>query len=188
MHTTIFFKTEGPGRRHADRMDFTNDPMPVALTAAGPHPDHAGEPDLYGRLVGVWDVDNRYFDETDGRWHTGTVVWTFGWILDGRAVQDVMRFQLEDGSTPTGTTVRSYDPRAGAWNVVWFDPLGRVTRLTGQRSPEGILQEGTQPDGREIRWTFTKITEDSFLWQGHIRDDGDASWRLEQEMHGSRRH
>lgn len=163
-------------------MDSTNDPMPVALTAAGPHPDHAKELDLYGQLVGVWDVDNRFYDEKAGRWRAGTVVWTFGWILDGHSIQDVMRFRLEDGVTATGTTVRHFDPRAGVWTIVWFGPGGRTCTLVGRSSPEGILQEGTQPDGRSIRWTFTELTGDSFRWQGYVLDHEGAQWRLEQEM------
>jgi hypothetical protein len=168
-------------------MQSTTDPMPLALTAAGPHPDHTADLDLYGQLVGVWDVDNRFYDETLDRWRDTTVVWTFGWILDGLAVQDVMRFTLEDGSTVTGSTVRHFDPRNGTWTVVWFAPGGRTLTLVGRRSDDGIHQEGTQPDGRAIRWTFSELTRESFHWLGHVRDDGGADWRLEQEMYARRR-
>lgn len=165
----------------------TTDPMPVALTAAGPHPDLPDELDLYGRLVGIWDVDNRYLDPSDGRWRDGTVEWTFGWILDGHAVQDVMRFRFGDGSTPTGSTMRLFDPGSGTWHVVWFPQSGKVCTLVGRRSPDGIYQEGTQPDGRPIKWIFTQITADSFRWLGYTRDDAGSDWRLEQEMRATRR-
>src|SRR5690348_1481549 len=94
--------------------------MTDRLAATGPHPDHRAALDTYGQLVGVWDVDNRL--RTDAGWIEGTVVWTFGWILDGMGVQDVMRFRFPDGSTPTGTTVRLYDPADDRWSVVWFSP------------------------------------------------------------------
>jgi hypothetical protein len=165
----------------------TNDPMPLALTATGPNPDLKEKLDLYGQLVGVWDVDNRYLDRSDRRWHSGTVVWTFGWILDGHAVQDVMRFRFADGSTPIGTTMRLLDPTSDAWNVVWFPQSGKVCTLVGRRAPDGIHQEGTQSDGRPIRWTFTEITPDSFLWHGYIGDAEDSRWHLEQEMRAIRR-
>ncbi|MCI0685679.1 MAG: hypothetical protein L0Y54_00360 [Sporichthyaceae bacterium] len=168
-------------------MTTTSDPMPVALTAAGPHPDLQDMLDLYGQLVGVWDVDNRYLSPTDDQWHRGTVVWTFGWILDGRAVQDVMRFRFEDGSTPTGTTMRLLDPATETWTVVWFPPSGQVCTLVGRRVPDGIYQEGTQTDGCTIKWIFTEITPDSFHWQGYVKDTDESDWRLEQEMHGHRR-
>lgn len=167
-------------------MDTTNDPMPVALTAAGPNPDHAKELDLYGQLVGVWDVDNRFYDEDADKWRTGTVVWTFGWILNGNSVQDVMWF-TQDGGRFTGTTVRHFDRRAGHWTIVWFSPGGQTCTLIGRSSPEGILQEGVQPDGRRIRWTFTELTGESFRWQGFMRDQEGADWRLEQEMTAHRR-
>ena len=48
--------------------------------------DRAG--DLYGRLIGVWDVTNRYFDEATDRWHNGTVVWTAGWATSRTTTAD----------------------------------------------------------------------------------------------------
>lgn len=184
---TRIFKPARPKNDTLVPMDMTSDPMPVALTAAGRHPDLLDRLDVYGQLIGTWDVDNRYLDPSDGQWHRGTVVWTFGWILDGRAIQDVMRFRFEDGSTPTGTTVRLPDPSTETWNLVWFPQSGRVCTLVGRRTPKGVHQEGTQSDGRAIRWTFAEITSGSFLWQGHIRDGENSGWRLEQEMRATRR-
>ena len=160
------------------------------LGAAGPAPDL--EPDLYARLLGVWDVVNRYLVEETGRWVDGTVVWTFGRVLGGRAVQDVMWFtQPGPDRYPvrvSGSTVRLFDPADGSWHVVWFSPAGRVTALVGRPGENGdIVQEGVRPDGRAIRWVFTELTADSFRWLGHVSDDGGGSWRLEQEMLARRR-
>jgi hypothetical protein len=167
--------------------EMTKDPMPVALTAPGPHPDLLDKLDVYGQLVGVWDVDNRYLDPADGCWHNSTVEWTFGWILDGHAVQDVMRFRFDDGSTPTGSTMRLLDPGTDTWHVVWFPQSGKVCTLIGRRAPDGIHQEGTQPDGRSIKWIFTEITTDSFRWLGYVRNHDGSDWQLEQEMDATRR-
>jgi hypothetical protein len=163
------------------------------LGATEPAPDL--KPDLYGRLLGVWDVANHYFLEDGrdaGQWVDGTVVWTFGRVLGGRAVQDVMWFTAPgpDGYPvrETGSTMRLFDPVAGAWHVVWFSPAGRVAALVGRPGEHGdIVQEGVRPDGRAIRWVFTELTDDSFRWLGHISDDGGRSWRLEQEMLARRR-
>jgi hypothetical protein len=158
------------------------------LTAAGPA---AGlEPDLYGRLIGVWDVTNHY--ATEQGWVDGTVVWTFGRVLGGRAVQDVMWFTAPgpDGYPvrETGSTMRLFDPAAGAWHVVWFSPTGRTAALVGRPGERGdIVQEGVRPDGQTIRWVFTELTGDSFRWLGHVSDDGGRSWQLEQEMLARRR-
>ena len=86
-------------------------------------------------------------------------MWTFGWILAGQAVQDVMWFTADDpdATRSTGCTVRFYDPAADAWHVVWFSPTGTICMLTGRPGPDGdIVQDGTQPDGRPIRWLFTE--------------------------------
>jgi len=161
--------------------------MIETLAATGPRADHADAMDLYGRLVGVWQVDNRYFDETAGVWRTGTVVWTFGWVLAGNAVQDVMWFTSADGATATGSTVRLYDPSADHWHVVWFSPAGTITTLTGRPGEHGdIVQDGVQPDGRPIRWLFTAVTGTSFRWLGYVSADGGTTWRLEQEMRAVR--
>lgn len=187
--------------------------MTDELVAAGPWPGHEREMNLYGRLVGTWDVVNRYYAEDRQEWVTGTVVWTFGWALAGHTVQDVMWFTAPgpDGypRRVTGSTVRHYDPASKTWAIVWFSPLGSVTSLTGRAADDGgITQEGTQADGRRIRWLFTDVTGDSFRWLGYIADDeGDRgaegdngneramgnegakgeTWRLEQEMLARRR-
>jgi hypothetical protein len=160
------------------------DAMTAALAATGPRADHAAAMDLYGRLAGTWHVRNRYFDEPGGTWQTGTVVWRFGWILAGNAVQDVMWFTHDgDGARATGSTVRLYDPAAGVWHIVWFSPAGTTSALTGRAGEHGdIVQEGTGPDGRPIRWLFTEVTDTSFRWLGYVSDDKGETWRFEQEM------
>ncbi|HEV8570147.1 MAG TPA: hypothetical protein VGQ92_24190 [Actinoplanes sp.] len=163
------------------------DEMTSALAASGPRPEHKEALALYGRLAGTWDVRNRYFDESNGTWVNGTVVWTFGWILAGQAVQDVMWFTREDGIRSTGSTVRLYDPAADVWHVVWFSPFGTTCTLTGRPGANGdIVQEGVRLDGRPIRWLFTEVTDDSFRWLGYVSDDAGETWRFEQEMLAAR--
>ncbi|HEY1487423.1 MAG TPA: hypothetical protein VGF84_15055 [Micromonosporaceae bacterium] len=171
--------------------------MVSALAAGRPRAEYAPALRLYGQLVGEWDVTNRYFVEDPpgsaaGGWRTGTVVWTFGWILAGIAVQDVMWFTKDDGAggtvTTTGSTMRLYDPGADVWHVVWFSPAGTTCTMIGRPGPDGgIVQDGHRADGRPIRWSFIELTDRSFRWLGHVSDDDGATWRLEQEMHARRR-
>ena len=77
------------------------------LTADGPDPEHAEALMLYGRLVGSWDISNRY-RFADGVWRTAEGEWHFGWTLGGRVVQDVLHCPDFQGRFP-GTTVRMYD-------------------------------------------------------------------------------
>ena len=157
------------------------------LSAPGAWAEHEKAMDLYGRLVGTWDVTNRYRHDPAGEWLTGTVVWTFDWVLAGHTVQDVMWFtETNPEGHPertTGSTVRHYDPALDAWHIVWFSPSGRVTRLLGRPGPGGdIVQEGEKFDGRPIRWLFTDVTDTSFRWRGYISNDNGNSWSQDQEM------
>jgi hypothetical protein len=166
--------------------------MTEELAAPGPWAGHEPAMELYGRLVGTWDVTNRYVSADTGEWMSGTVVWTFGWVLAGHTVQDVMWF-VEPGPDGypvrvTGSTVRHFDPADGTWHIVWFSPAGRVTRLTGRAGDDGgIVQEGARADGRLVRWLFTDVTGDGFRWLGYYSADHGGTWRLEQEMLARRR-
>ena len=101
-----------------------------ALGADGPAADRAGKMDLYGRFVGSWDLEvRRFFDDGSTRQRQGE--WHFGWVLEGRAIQDVWivprRGPLRQGdaaanSNRFGTTLRVYDPRIDAWHIQWTDP------------------------------------------------------------------
>jgi len=63
-----------------------------------------------------------------------------------------------------------------------------VTRLTGRAGDDGgIVQEGTQADGRLVRWLFTDVTGESFRWLGYYSADQGGTWQLEQEMLARRR-
>ncbi|WP_203816057.1 hypothetical protein [Paractinoplanes ferrugineus] len=162
------------------------------LVADRPWVGHEPEMELYGRLIGTWDVVNRFYAEDRAEWVTGTVVWTFGWVLAGHTVQDVMWFTGPgpDGGPRrvTGSTVRHYDPAGKCWAVVWFSPTSKIFTLTGRGGDDGdIVQEGTQPDGRPIRWLFTEVTRESFRWLGYVSDDQGETWRLVQEMRAARR-
>ncbi|MFF0376417.1 hypothetical protein [Actinoplanes missouriensis] len=163
--------------------------LATALSATGPDPDR--NMDLYGRLTGVWDVANRYRND-DGDWVAGTAVWTFGWVLAGRAVQDVMWFADPgpDGFpvATTGSTMRLKAAGSDAWHVVWFSPQGRTVTLTGRPGDGGdIVQEGERQDGTPVRWLFTEVTSTSFRWLGYMRPAEGEPWELEQEMLARRR-
>ena len=152
-----------------------------ALHSGGPDPARAAELDLFGRFVGSWDLAWSARD-TGGRLLTARGELHFGWVLGGRAIQDTLGF----GGRP-GTTVRLYDPARDAWRVVWFSPsLGDICVLEGRRDGDDVFQEGTQPDGAKIRWNFTDVRPDSFVWRGYLDREGTGEWLLEQEMRATR--
>jgi hypothetical protein len=164
--------------------DFAGD-----LAAEGPHPDHRAELMTFGQFVGRWEMDVRLFDR-EGRLATHVpATWTFAWVLDGRAVQDVLVFGSADGGAPTGrgSTLRYFDPTSGLWQVYWLGVMtGTTVRLKGKPAADDILLEGVDVDGSPLRWRFRDVTADRFHWTGHASDDGGRSWRLEQEMDARR--
>ncbi|HEY3143166.1 MAG TPA: DUF1579 family protein [Acidimicrobiales bacterium] len=161
----------------------------AALAAEGPHPEHRVELMTFGQFVGSWAMDVRLFDQA-GQLTTHTpATWTFAWVLDGRAIQDVLVFGAPDGGTPTGrgSTLRYFDPRADLWHVYWLgSATGTIVRLHGSPSADDIVLEGDDVDGSPLRWMFRDVTADRFHWTGHASDDGGRSWRLEQEMDARR--
>ncbi len=166
-----------------------------ALMAIGPATQSPGAT-LYDQLIGSWDVD--VFDyKPDGTRRVSGGEWHFAWVLEGRAVQDVLIVpprgarRLREAPGPGnryGTTIRVYDPSRDAWNVTWFNPVAGIRGdLIGRRRGDSIVQEGQEPDGEMFRWTFRDITDDSFRWVGEISTNVGATWHLTQELAARRK-
>src|SRR5919198_6018065 len=148
-------------------------PMIERLQADGPDPEHADKLMLFGRFVGSWDITGRFLDhdgnvikETTGEWH-------FGWVLEGRAIQDVLITPPRAGREPghqsyeCGTTIRAYDPRIDGWRVTYVAPVyGGTVNLIARAHGDEIWLEGRAPNNDLYRWTFSEITEEYFRWQG----------------------
>jgi hypothetical protein len=169
-----------------------NDPrrdMITTLEARGPHPSIGDQAQTFDRFVGTWDCDYASFKEDGTTKHAnGEVI--FGWVLDGRAVQDIWTWSDKDssGERELGTTVRFFDPKIGKWRVVWIDPVSPAIKLlTGGAVGDRIVLEGSTDEGVRIRWSFNDIRKDSFIWRGEkSRDDG-RTWRFTDEYHLKRR-
>lgn len=147
-------------------------------------PDLPPEHDLFGRFVGTWAVENSLFSEATEQWSHSTLTWSFAWILQGRGVQDVI--ETESGRQ-IGTTVRTWDAVAG-WRVVWFSPVvpEHCVLAAEALGNDGIRLDGVQSDGRRIRWEFSAITSNSFLWNGWCSNDLGVTWWHEQHMQVTR--
>ncbi len=63
-------------------------PFLAALGSEAPPADRAKDMDLYGWLIGSWEMDTiRHL--ADGATERSTGEIHFGWVLEGRAIQDV---------------------------------------------------------------------------------------------------
>lgn len=160
------------------------DAMSAMLHADGPDPAYVEQLALFGWLVGSWRVENRLRDSSGG-WSSHPGRWSAGWILGGRAIQDVLDCPDAENRYP-GTTIRCYDPAAGLWRTFWHDPhSGLHVTLLARADDAGITLEGTTHLGTSVRWLFSDLTAESFHWQGFHAADG-ANFELVQEMHAHR--
>jgi hypothetical protein len=67
------------------------DPHPdlvAALQALGPHPSLGDQADVFGRFVGIWVGEYSEFSK-DGKATHSSGEWIFGWVMDGRAIQEL---------------------------------------------------------------------------------------------------
>jgi hypothetical protein len=149
-----------------------------ALRADGPLPERADKMGLYAWLIGDWTMDCVVYRE-DGTRHQGSGEIHVGWVLEGRAIQDVWILP----GIFHGTTLRIYDPAIDAWRILWNDPLKQYyTRQIGRARGKDIVQEGRTDAGEGTRWSFTEITPDSFRWTGERSRKADAVWQVEAEF------
>jgi hypothetical protein len=160
-----------------------------ALAAEGPLLEHAEKMKLFGRLVGSWRIVGRFFDEAGNVTRERHGEWHFGWVLEGRAIQDVLISPPRDereGAEPAyeyGTTIRVYDPRIDGWRVTFISPLfGAIVNLIAREHGSEIWLEGRAPDNSLYRWTFSDITTESARWQGFTSSDEGLTWLREEEI------
>src|SRR2546430_2284339 len=161
--------------------------MLEALAADGPADDHREELRLFGRFVGSWELDRTAYSPAGRVLTVHRGEWHFGWVLGGRAIQDVWicparGLPAPDGDWPGewGTVLRFYDPRIDGWRVTWHGPrTGVVLTFTARAVGTDIVQAAT---GEPVRWIFSDIEPDRFRWRSEISDDGGVSWRTEIEM------
>jgi hypothetical protein len=149
-----------------------------ALAADRPAADRADKMKLYGWLIGRWTMDaTLYLD--DGGTYRGTGEIYFGWVLEGRAIQDVWILP----GVFHGTTLRVYDPAIDAWHILWSDPVRQFyARQVGKAQGDDIVQVGTDDARESVRWSFSDITPATFRWRGERSRNGGESWQLQAEF------
>jgi hypothetical protein len=170
-----------------------NSAMIEALRSNGPHPELAAKLQLFGQFVGGWDVEITNY-KPDGSREVVQEEWHFGWVLEGRAIQDVwiapkrsLRAESKGMSGEYGATLRFYDPKIDAWRSTWIGPpKGYVLPFVARQIGDEIVLEGNFESGKSRKWIFSEITTDTFKWRAIESDDGWATEQKVQEMSARR--
>ena len=157
----------------------TNSGLVQALHADGPTGPHAEQLMLFGRFVGSWRLE---WSAPGSPNATGEL--HFGWVLGGRAVQDVW---IVPGPRPFhGSTIRFFDPAIDAWRSTWIEPLnGRVRRFIGSPQGDDIVLVSDEDDP-QLRWSFSDIKPAAFTWRGEVSHDDGRTWAQEEQMLATR--
>jgi hypothetical protein len=163
--------------------------MVTALQAMGPHPSLGDQAKVFGRFVGTWDAAYTEFSK-DGKAIHSSGEFIVGWVMDGRAIQDVfIIYPSTNKERFIGTTLRYFDPKSGTWRVTFVDPENdSVVRFTGSAvGYDRIVLLSQEADDKKTRWSFNEIRPDSFVFRDEESRDGGKTWRLTEEDHMKRR-
>lgn len=165
------------------------------LHARGRSPEIPESADVYGWLVGSWELEVLHYKAVELSTEKILGEAHFGWVLEGRAIQDVWIMPRASDRGPNlgptnnmyGTTLRIWDPAIQAWRIRWFNPVtGHEERQTGRKIGDDIVQIGARADGTPTRWCFTEITPQSFRWLGEALESDGKTWKLEGEFRARR--
>src|SRR5438094_9891966 len=126
----------------------TSDPkraMIKALEAPGPHPSLGDQARVFDRIAGTWDCDYSFrLDDGTVRHSKGELL--VGWILDGRAVQDLFITYPANGEHERriGTTIRFFDTALKQWRIIFISPqFNYVVTVQGGLEGDSIVPRRT---------------------------------------------
>lgn len=169
--------------------------FPEALVSPERSPELAGVDDIFGSVIGSWDLEaevhypDGHTQKTKGELHAS-------WVLEGRAIQDLFIYpRRADRSkgVPShgdryGTTIRTFDRKLNAWRVEFINPADDETsgELLARRRDHGIVMDGKLRNGTLIRWSYPTISPSSFHYVAEQMNPEDKSWRVYLELFGTR--
>jgi hypothetical protein len=156
------------------------------LEAPGPFPPLRDKLQLFGQFVGDWRCTVVMVNPDGSKQPPNNCEWHWGWILEGRGIQDVWIVRPADGGANPiefGTTVRIYDAKHDVWHCVFLGSVkNNVVVLTARQVGNEIVLETGNDQGRVGQWVFSAVTDKSFRWRSQVSFDGGKSWHVGQEM------
>jgi hypothetical protein len=161
--------------------NFESNPLPNLFSTI-PSQDSDGDAlKLFGQFVGSWQIRAKYYNpygsesEAQGEVH-------FAWVLEGKAIQDVWCTQKGGRPVAVGTTLRYFDPEINAIRCVWLAPGQPVLQQFIARQVEDEIVLQSQDQEKSEKWTYFRITPQSFGWRAEERMPEDENWMLTEEM------
>jgi hypothetical protein len=176
-----------------EEVEMNGHDMALALLARGPHADIGNSHNIFMPFAGSWDIEVHDL-EGDGARRVSQGEWHFAWVLEGRAMQDVLvvprradgRNNLPAKANRCATALRLFDPAEGNWRVFAFNPVaGGCDLMRARMDGKNLLQIGANAQGRALRQTFTDIAGEAFSFRHEIAD-ADGEWQLQAEYFAQR--
>lgn len=145
----------------------------------------------FGRLVGVWRVEQE-IRMRDGSWRKEPAgVWVWKYAVGGFGVQDLWYQNAERLPSYIGnlghdyllTALRVYDPASKSWKVAWISNSGggeggavfgefEAKEESGEIVMRGPANEKVGPQ----RIVFHNFTDNGFNWKSEYSRDGGKTW------------
>jgi hypothetical protein len=147
------------------------------MVSDAPRPEFASAFEPFAPLIGSWDLDVKYYDDTGAVIRETKGEWHFAWALDGRAVADIWitpsrAVREVDGDGEWGLTVRIHDPELGAFRSTWMGPKNAVVMtFIGHPGPGSLTLKAREPKAAKTRWIFTDISPTGFHWRNEDEDE-----------------
>jgi hypothetical protein len=151
------------------------------LTSPGPAKELKPKDNWYLLLMGEWDVA---YITGAGTPNEKMVAgeWTFVWINEGQALQDVLTVPYRWQSVPSGfnpvvtTTVRTFNSKKTQWEGFHISE-GQMAFFGAVRPNPGQIMEHYQPEGMPLTvWLFSDLTQESFRVTVNQSNDHGATY------------
>ncbi|HEY9338568.1 MAG TPA: hypothetical protein VIQ79_29245 [Kribbella sp.] len=151
------------------------------MVSDAPRPEFAEPFRPFAPLIGSWDLDVAWYDDSGAVIRQTTGEWHFAWALDGRAVADIWitpsrAARATDGDGEWGLSIRIYDAGLEAFRSTWLGPKAAfVMPFIAHATADTITLEA---QNASTRWQFTGITTTGFHWRNEdIAADGNVILR-----------
>lgn len=159
--------------------------VPLGLTSEHRNVQIPQSADFFGALIGDWKIRSVFHEK--GRSVEVDGIWSFRWILNGTAVEDVIGTAQQNASAifKGGVAIRYYQPATKTWLQTYIEPISNsVTQLTVRKEGHRIVQtvHGSKP---VETWTFENIGPQSFYWVDRFAE-ANGSARVYQEIFATR--